>query len=90
MKKPITIELYESPQLESNLEKFGHMSQQCVCCGKPMKEGETKRIHMNEHWLAVDPEIVNTDNCFELTGANSQGAFPIGNSCAKKMKGYVY
>ena len=45
---------------------------------------------MNTDWLAVNPDMVNETNCFELTGAESQGAFPIGPDCAKKMIGFVF
>jgi regulator of sigma D len=51
---------------------------------KPMKEGETKMVHMNESWVAVSNEVTE-ENCEELTGYKSQGAFEIGNLCAKKM-----
>lgn len=81
----LTHPLYVSPSRKRNEQTYGQLSaNQCICCLKPMKEGETKTVHMNEHWFAVNKEITET-NCKELTGANSQGYFPIGNSCAKKM-----
>ena len=77
--------LYESPQKEANEEKYGLTTEnQCICCGKPMKDGETKMVHMNTNWLAVRNDI-SEDECKTLTGADSQGSFNIGNSCAKKM-----
>ena len=85
----MTKELYESPIKERNLEKYGHLSDQCICCGKPMKEGEKLYVHMNTNWVAVHPSI-NETNCKELTGAESQGCFAIGNDCAKKMLGYTF
>lgn len=76
---------------ERNEEKYGTTGgNQCICCMKPMKEGETKMVHMNTDWVAVNPEIVTEENCVELTGANSQGWFPVGNGCAKHMRGFVY
>lgn len=85
----LTMPLYESPQRERNEEKHGTTTgNQCICCMKPMKDGETKMVHMNEHWLAVAP-WVNDEKCLELTGANSQGWFNIGNNCARHMKGFV-
>lgn len=84
----LTKELYESPQREANLEKYGDATDQCICCGKPMKEGEKLYIHMNTDWVAVHPSIDEKD-CKKLTGAESQGGFPIGNSCAKKMSGFT-
>lgn len=90
MKINLTKELYQSPQIEQNLEKFGHLSEQCICCGKPMKDGEKLFVHLNTLGFAVNPEFVNETNCLELTGAESQGCFPIGNSCANKMKGFSF
>ena len=44
---------------------------------------------MNENWVAVENSVTE-ENCKESTGADSQGCFSIGNSCAKKMpKGFV-
>ena len=85
----ITKELYESPMKERNEEKYGLLTEQCICCGKPMKKGEKLYVHMNTDWQAVNPTISETD-CKELTGAESQGCFPIGNDCAKKMKGFTF
>jgi hypothetical protein len=84
-----TKELYESPIRERNLDKYGEITNQCICCGKPMKEGEKLYVHMNTDWMAVCPTI-DENECFELTGADSQGCFPIGNDCAKKMLGFTF
>lgn len=86
----LTKELYVSKMKDINEERYGCYTNSCVCCGKPMKAGEVLWVHMNENWLAVNPTIVNEDNCLELTGFNSQGCFPIGNSCANKMKGFTF
>lgn len=89
MKAIKTKELYQSSILESNIDKYGHLDVQCVCCGKPMKEGENLYVHMNTNWVAVNPSIKEED-CLKETGAESQGCFPIGNSCANKMKGFTF
>jgi len=89
MHKAKTKALYESPQREQNLEKYGHETNQCICCGKPMKDGEKLYVHMNTDWVAVNP-VITEENCKEETGAESQGCFPIGNSCAKKMLGFTF
>jgi len=81
--------LYESPMKERNIEKYGEIINQCICCGKPMKNGEKLYVHMNTDWLAVNPSI-DENQCKELTGAESQGCFPIGNDCAKKMIGFTF
>ena len=80
-------DLYESPQKDANEEKFGLISNQCICCGKPMKEGESKMVHMNTNWKAMHKSIVTEADAI-TNGYQSQGYFPIGNSCAKKMSKY--
>lgn len=85
----LTKAIYESSNRDANLEKYGEHGNQCICCGKIMKEGESKMVHMNTDWVAVNPTVVTEENCKELTGADSQGWFPIGNSCAKKMNGFT-
>lgn len=86
----LTHPLYQSPQREVNEYKYGTMvDNQCICCMKPMKEGEVLRVHMNTNWEAVHNTISDED-CGKLTGADSQGTWEIGNSCAKKMpKGFI-
>lgn len=86
----LTTELYISPMRDRNNEKYGS-GDFCICCGKPIKDMEkTKWVHMNEGWLALHSSV-SYQNCFDLTGYNSQGCFPIGNECAKKMpKNFVH
>jgi hypothetical protein len=80
----LTHRIYESSKKEQNRKKYGTAKHQCICCLKPMKEGEVLQIHMNVHCEAVHPSVT-VEECQEKTGAESQGYFPIGNSCAKKM-----
>jgi len=84
----MTKELYVSPMKDRNEQKYGLITNQCICCGKPIKEGHKLYVHMNTNGVAINPQIME-DKCKELTGAESQGCFPIGNDCAKKMKGFV-
>lgn len=77
--------LYHSEKREQNQERYGDSDDQCICCMKPMKAGETKMVHMNTAWVAVNQDIVTEDNCEKLTGYKSQGFFKVGNSCARKM-----
>jgi hypothetical protein len=90
IKIQLTKDLYESPMRERNLEKYGDNSDNCICCGKKLNLDSCFWVHMNTDWMAVNPSIVNDENCAELTGANSQGCFPIGPDCAKKMTGFIY
>jgi hypothetical protein len=85
----LTKELYLSPLKDRNEEKYGLSSDQCICCGKPMKKGERLYVHMNIDWVAVNPSIP-TEDFLSITGAESHGCFPIGNDCAKKMKGFTF
>ena len=85
----ITKDLYESPMKERNEDKYGYGG--CICCCKPINnQDDCYYVHMNTNWVAVSPSIVTEENCLELTGAESQGCFPIGNECAKKMTGFVF
>lgn len=81
-----TKELYESPMKEKNLIKYGDQAHSCICCGKPTKE--KLFIHMVTTWEAVPANIDELE--LEDLGLESQGVFPIGSSCAKKMgKKYI-
>lgn len=84
------MELYVSPMKDRNEDKYGTNGDQCICCGKPMKKGLVDFVLMNEAWDAVNPSIVDGDNCKELTGSYPQGVFPLGTDCAKKMKGFTF
>lgn len=82
--------LYVSPVKERNIERDGEHSDMCECCGKRMKEGEVKMVHMNTNWMAMDNSI-KTEEDAKLHGFESQGYFNIGNSCAKKMpKNFIH
>jgi hypothetical protein len=87
----LTKELYESPAKDKNVEKYGVIGNQCICCMKPLKENKIITwVHVNTDYMALNPKLINEENCIELTGAESQGCFKIGNSCAKKMKGFTF
>jgi hypothetical protein len=79
-----TSELYQSPNYEKNedLLKPGH-TERCVCCNKPMKPEQVKfMVHMTTDWVAVNTEDLNV---VSEKGYQSQGFFPIGSECKKKM-----
>jgi hypothetical protein len=76
--------LYKSKMFERNIDEFGHRTNMCICCGKDMTENESLMVHMNTGWMAMDNSI-KTESDAEKHGFESQGAFYIGNSCAKKM-----
>jgi hypothetical protein len=87
------VELYQSPIRERNLDKYGHDTDQCICCGKPMKSGESLHVHMGTDWMAYNTkETNNVDGIEYISGTEkeTQGFFRIGNDCAKKMKGFTF
>lgn len=84
----VTKALYISPMRDRNELKYG--CDGCICCMRPLKNDDSYYVHINTDMAALNPEIVNEENCEELTGSESQGCFPIGNDCAKKMKGFVF
>jgi hypothetical protein len=87
----LTGELYNSPSRDKNEAKYGIRSEnQCICCMKPLKSGQFKMVHLNTNMNVVH-KLVKSENCKELTGAESQGFFEVGNNCAKKMKnGFIH
>ena len=62
----------------------GESADMCECCGRTIKESETKMVHMNTNWMAMHNSI-KTDKDAIKYGFETQGYFYIGNSCAKKM-----
>lgn len=79
-----TSELYESPNFDKNekLSKPGH-TERCVSCNKPMKPEQVKYlVHMTTCWIAVNTE---DENVLKENGYESQGLFPVGSECRKKM-----
>jgi len=76
-----TKELYESPSKEKNQQKYGDNENVCVCCNKPTNEEIF--VHMSTDWKAVPSNISEEE--LVKNGMESQGLFPIGKSCAKKM-----
>lgn len=58
-------------------QPFHITSSCCIICGKAIKEGQkTKSVQ-----LLTNGNIVSSDQDF----ANSQGFFPVGSDCAKKL-----
>lgn len=83
-------ELYVSPVKERNIERDGEYADMCECCGKRIKENETKMVHMNTNWMAMDNSIVTDEDAIKH-GFETQGYFYIGNTCAKKMpKNFIH
>ena len=79
-----TSELYQSPSYERNeeLHRDG-CTERCVCCNKPMNQEQVKfMVHMTTDWVAVNTDDIDV---VSENGYESQGFFPIGTECKKKM-----
>ena len=86
-------DLYESPSRQSNLAKYGHDTDQCICCGKMMKPTESLWVHMGTDWKAYNTDkTTNVDGEAYIFGTytETQGFFRIGNDCAKRMIGFTF
>ncbi len=72
----IPLEEVQSPNYEKNIDRFGDHSDTCLICGKKTN-GKSKYVH-----LLTNGNIVSygSDDIVE-----SQGFFPVGSDCAKKL-----
>lgn len=85
----LTMPVYFSPVRDRNEMKYG--CDGCFCCMRPLLDKEDcYYVHINIDCEALHPELINEENCEELTGSESLGCFPVGNECAKKMLGFVF
>lgn len=68
----------QSPNYGSNIKRYGEDGNTCICCGKRIKNyPDCKMVH-----------LLTNGNIVSFGGddiENSQGFFPIGNDCAKKL-----
>ena len=72
----IPIDEVRSKQYESNIDKYGDHSDTCFICGKRIKADNKKYVQ-----YLTTGEIISTDQEVE----DSQGFFPVGSDCAKKL-----
>lgn len=74
----IPLEEVRSEKYESNIEVYGDHENTCFICGKRIKNADNaKQVH-----------YLNNGNLVSYSGDDiegSQGFFPIGNDCAKKL-----
>lgn len=67
----------QSPKYDDNIEKYGDNANTCIMCGKRIKNiDDANYVHMLTSY-----EIIAS---FE-DHKHSQGCFPIGSDCAKKL-----
>lgn len=74
-----THQIPRSKDYERNIDRLGEHSNTCVCCGR--RTAEKHFIHAHIGWEAVDTE---NEDLSEIE-SESQGFFPIGPECAKKL-----
>lgn len=77
----------ELPEAKNKKEDVGDV-ERCICCGRKVGENP-KYVHMNTCGKVLAPWI-DEEFCAELTGWDSQGCFPIGNECAKKISKFTF
>jgi hypothetical protein len=73
----IPLEEVQSENYDANVERYGDHSNTCLICGKRVKEGKEKMVH-----------LLNNGNIVSYEGEdieNSQGFFPVGSDCANKL-----
>ena len=74
--KKIDFEKIRSSKFDQHVDKFGYSSNTCEICGR--RTAEKLFVHMTNDGCLInvrDEEFV----------ADSQGFFPIGSECAKKL-----
>ena len=72
----IPLENIQSINYDRNIDKYGECENTCICCGKRIK-GKVAHVH-----LYTDGNVVSND---APEDENSQGCFPIGPQCKKKI-----
>jgi hypothetical protein len=73
----VPLEEIQSKNYDANVSKYGEHSDTCLICGK---RTANKKNTKSVHYLTTG-EIVSTMEDHE----NSQGCFPVGAECAKKL-----
>lgn len=76
MDKAIEVSLYELQTTKARNEDIT-VTGGCAICGKPIKD-ENNALYIH---LLTNGNIVSSFEDFE----NSQGCFPVGSECAKKL-----
>ncbi len=73
----IPLDEVRAESYEATVERLGEHENTCFICGKRIKGKSPKMVH-----------YLNTGNIVSWGGddiENSQGMFPVGNDCAKKL-----
>lgn len=78
----IPIEEVRSQNYESNIKKYGEHANTCFICGKRIKNMEKSKM---VHYLTTGNIVSYAGDDIE----DSQGFFPVGSNCAKKIDLYL-
>jgi len=74
----IPLDEVRSLNYDANIKKYGHRDDNCLLCGKPIKNSDTaKSVH-----LLTNGNIVSYQSD-DIEG--SQGFFDVGSDCAKTL-----
>ncbi len=83
----IDLDSIRSPKFESNIETFGDHSNTCHVCGKRTASNQFIHITTDDFLVPIDLD----ESTIELHGLESNGCFPVGSECAKKIdKNFIY
>ena len=67
-----------SEKYEANIDRYGDHSDTCFICGKRIKNNDNAK---SVHYTTNDTIVSYMGDDLE----ESQGFFPVGNDCAKKL-----
>lgn len=77
----ISLEKIRSAKYDDNVERLGEFSNTCIVCGK--RTTEKTFVHYTTDGFLVHADLDQDD--LEFFDVESQGHFPIGSDCAKKV-----
>jgi len=77
----IKLNSIRSAKYDDNVERHGEHSNTCFICGKPT--GSHWFVHFTTRGFLIPADIDETE--LEFRNLESQGCFPIGSECAKKV-----
>tara|TARA_R110002096_G_scaffold40682_6_gene110326 strand:- start:440 stop:724 length:285 start_codon:yes stop_codon:yes gene_type:complete len=82
--KELPVVSEEIQERMQNLDWKDNDNDECICCKRPLNTKNKFVVHMATTWEMIhndDPRL----NDQEWINQNSQGCFPVGNTCAKKI-----
>jgi hypothetical protein len=77
----IELDSVRSAKYDDNVERHGEHSHTCFICGKPT--AQRSFVHLTTSGFLIPAEL--DENDLGQHDLESQGCFPIGSECAKKV-----